>query len=274
MKVIQNFDWSATEKKLVIFCPNYNGKRLTEHTIQRIQTAVPTDQWMVIVGNDNVDDDWDHLRTSNVASITLIRDNKEPRNGAFIRNYVLKRCRSELFLQKDGEVVIEGDFIFDTIHQCHDEFGWRPGHAVALSAMETSCYLDGKCPNLDQVGYQVEPVVACPDLERTKRYLLRRNGQLNFISYYHYAYCVRTMWLQTMRGYDEDYRYYGWEDVDMYLRLADRGVKIFPDYNCYAVHLYHASTVNRPMLNQMAELFRQKDPTLWCRNPAGWGEGE
>lgn len=276
MKVIQNFDWSATKKKLVVFMPNYNGKRLTELSIQRIQTVCPTDRWMIIIGNDNVEDDWEHLRTNNVASITLLRDNKEPRNGAFIRNYVIKRCESDFFLQKDGEVVIEGDFIFNAIHQCDTvhEIGWRPGHAVALSVMDTGLYLEGKSPNLDEMGLEIEPVAACPYLERVKDYLLRRNGRVNFISYYHYAYCVSTMWLKTMHGYDEDYRYYGWEDVDMYLRLAERGVKIVPDYSCYAIHLYHPSTVNRPMLNQMAELFRQKDPTVWCRNPDRWGEGE
>lgn len=274
MKVIQNFDWSATEKKLVIFMPNYNGKRLTEQSILRMQTTIPTDQWMILIGNDNVDDDWDHLRTQNVASITLLRDNKEPRNGAFIRNYVIKRCRSVLFLQKDGEVVIEGDFIHSCIRQCHDEFGWRPGYAVALSVMDTGSYLDGRPVDLGQLSREIEPVVSCPDLSLVKEYLLRRNGQVNFISYYHYAYCVETAWLQTMHGYDEDFKYYGWEDVDMYLRLAERGVKIFPDYKCYAVHLYHPSTVNRPMLNAMAQVFQSKDPTQWRRNPERWGEGE
>ena len=274
MKVIQNFDWSSTEKKLVIFMPNYNGKRLTEFSIQRIQTAVPTDQWMIIVGNDNVDDDWEHLRTRNVASITLLRDDKNPRNGAYIRNYVIKRCLSQRFLQKDGEVVIEGDFIFNAIQQCHDNHGWRPGHAVALSVTDTGLYLDGRSSNLDSISREIEPVVPCPDLNRTKEFLLRRNGQVNFISYYHYAYCVPTVWLQSMRGYDEDYRYYGWEDVDMYLRLAERGVKITPDYQSYAVHLYHASTVNPPMLNAMANIFRTKDPSEWRRNPVKWGEGE
>lgn len=276
MKVVQNFDWSATEKKLVIFCPNYNGKSLTELSIQKIQTVVPTDDWVVIIGNDNVEDSWEHLRIQNVASITLLREEKEPRNGAFIRNYVIKRCRSALFLQKDGEVVIEGDFIFGAISKClgRRRMGWRPGHAVALSVADTAAYLTGRFPNLDQISRVIEPVVPCPDLEKVKQYLLQRNGQVNFASYYHYAYCVSTEVLQKMHGYDEDYKFYGWEDVDVYLRLAAKGVKICPDHSCYAVHLNHPSTVNYSMLSKMAEIFRTKSPLQKQRNPERWGEGE
>jgi len=274
IEIKQNFDWSATDKKLVIFMPNYNGKYLTEASIQRIQTAVDYQHWMILIGNDNVDDNWDHLRTNNVASITLLRDDKQPRNGAFIRNYVIKRCRSEYLLQKDGEVCIEGDFIHNAIEQCSGDLGWRPGYAVALNQVQTLEYLAGCNSALDPICHEIEPVRPCVDVNLVKEYLLRRNGQVNFISYYHYAYCVRTKLLQDVRGYDEEYRHYGWEDVDMYLRLGALGIEIKPDYNCYAVHLNHRSTVNHDMLNVMASVFRSKSPVVTHRNDNGWGEGE
>jgi len=275
--VKQNFDWSATDKELVIFMPNYNGRHLTEASIQRIQTAVEHKHWMVLIGNDNVEDEWNHLRTQNVASITLLRDDKQPRNGAFIRNYVIKRCQSRLFLQKDGEVCIEGDFIHNALDYCLGimDVGWRPGYAVALNGLQTENYLNGRLGvPLEQISREIEPVVPCMDAKIVKDYLLRRNGQVNFISYYHYAYCVKTEWLRMMNGYDESYRYYGWEDVDMYLRLSALGVEIQPDYNCYAVHLNHPSTVNRRMLNVMCDVFRSKNPDVARRNDSGWGEGE
>lgn len=277
IQVKQNFSWADTDKKLVIFMPNYNGKRLTEASIRRIQTAVEHQHWMIIIGNDNVDDNWDHLRTQNVASITILRDDKRPRNGAFIRNYVIKRCQSRLFLQKDGEVCIEGDFIYGALEYCFglSDRGWRPGHAVALTEANTNIYATGGIvEHLELMSHLVEPVVPCTDLEMVKRYLIQQNGRVNFISYYHYAYCVPLHRLRALNGYDEDYKFYGWEDVDMYLRLASLGVQIQPDYNCYAIHLSHPSTVNRQMLNVMCDLFKSKDPRKFERNPNGWGEGE
>ncbi len=239
IEVKQNFDWYATKKKLVVFMPNFNGKALTEFSIERLSTVSEFKNWMIIIGNDNVDDNWDHLCTKNVGYFTLFHDDKSPRNGAFIRNYFIKRCQSEFILQKDGEVVIEGDAIFNAIQNCDFKTGWRAGYIGVLTQDQTSDFMQSKI--LSGVNYrEIEPVIpGC--ISSAKNYLLRRDGKVNFISYFHYAFCVSTPYLQSMHGYDEDYKNYGWEDVDMYLRLSAMNVSIVPDYTCYAFHLNHKS---------------------------------
>jgi len=273
--VTQNFDWADTKKKLVIFLPNHNGKELTEFSIQQIRTTRAVEDYLIIVGNDGVDDDFSHLATQNVAFFTLhCPQVKYPRNGAFIRNYAIKRCQSELFFQKDGEVVIEGDFISHSIDQ---NGSWRAGNIVVLKAEQTEIYLREK--QLSSVKdvhfYIVPPVRPMNNLEEVKKYLVYQDGKVNFTSYYHYAYAVSTHILQEIHGYDERFQFYGFEDTDCYLRLARSGIQLFPDYGCYAIHPYHQTTVNREKLPEMAELFKsnnyQDSPV---RNLDGWGEGE
>jgi hypothetical protein len=274
LNIKKNFEWSLTKRKLVLFMPNYNGKRLTEASIRRIQTALPRKHWLIIIGNDNVDDNWDHLRDLNVVWFSLFHDTGAPRNGSFIRNYAIKRCNSELFMQKDGEVVLEGDAIHHAVIFCSDELGWRAGKICVLTSPQTETYL--KAGNLDALGAEVkliEPVVP-GSLNRVRDYLLIRDGRVNFTSFFHYAYCVPTDVLKDIRGYDERYKFYGFEDTDCYLRLARHGMFLSPDYECYAIHLNHSSTVNPAGLVEMKSLFASCNfSDSPARNPKRWGEG-
>ena len=271
--VTQNFDWADTKRKLVVFLPNHNGKEFTEFSIQQIRTTRAVEDYLIIVGNDGVNDDFSHLATQNVAFFTLRGSQKYPRNGAFIRNYAIKRCQSELFFQKDGEVVIEGDFIQHSIDQ---HGSWRAGNIVVLKAEQTEIYLREK--QLSSVKdvhfYIVPPVMPSQDLNTTKKYILDLDGQVSFISYFHYAYCTRTKLLQDLGGYDEHFTDFGWEDVDMYFRLVYAQEFLKPDYSCYAIHPKHASTVNTLKLWDMSQVFKNKPVEQCVANlHQTWGEG-
>jgi len=271
--VTQNFDWADTKRKLVIFLPNHNGKELTEFSIQQIRTTRAVEDYLIIVGNDGVDDDFSHLATQNVAFFTLRGSQQYPRNGAFIRNYAIKRCQSELFFQKDGEVVIEGDFIRHSIDQ---HGSWRAGNIVVLDAEQTKTYLREKhLSSVKDIAFYTVPAVRPDiDLNATKQYICNLDGQISFISYFHYAYCTQTRTLQNLGGYDEDFTDFGWEDVDMYFRLAYAQEFLKPDYSCYAIHPKHASTVNTLKLGDMAQIFKNKATHQCAANlRRNWGEG-
>jgi len=123
--------------------------------------------------------------------------------------------------------------------------------------------------------HQIEPIKPIEDFEKIQKYLLGLDGRVNFISYFHYAYCTRTNLLRAIGGYDERFTHYGWEDVDMYLRLAKSCEFLEPDPEVYAIHLHHKSTVNHDKLNDMKCIFSKNDyKGSNVRNETGWGEGE
>lgn len=272
IEVTQNFDWSVTDRKLCIFMPNYHNAKFTKFSLERIKTEVPKDDYVVIVGNDNTDDNFDEFAQDNIFYFSLKREDKGLRNGGFIRNYVIKRCQSQRFFQKDGEVVILGDFIKNCLEW---ETPWRAGNIYVLTDEQTEEYMktgdtDGF---IDTPTKKIEEIF--PDtVEEVKELIRKAKGCLNLSTYNHYAYCVDTSVLKNMNGYDEDFTYYGFEDSDMFCRLYAQGLRIIPDYSCSAVHLCHPRdelVINK--INRMGGLFERKNPNKIKRNRKRWGEG-
>ncbi len=275
----RNFDWGETRRKLCIFMPNFQWPEWTSYAINMIKTVVDKRDYIIIIGNDNVPKNWDHLKEKNVRYFTLERDcpKGEPRNGLFIRNYAIRRMQSELYLGKDSEVILTGDFIYRALN-----FGsaWRPGTIYSLTDTQTKSMVDEeglwqeyieRCVNHTTT---VQPYVA-DSAYAVKEMLEKADGRINPTTYFHYAYCVKLEHLHHLRGYDEDYSAYGWEDGDMYCRLFHKGVRIFPDPEVAAVHPCHPRTSDsKPeKVANMRDLFVSKSPANVIRNTQGWGEG-
>jgi len=130
-----NFDWSITERKFCLFVPNFHRKKYVEYTLAQIETVVPKEDWIIIIGNDNCDDNFEHLADRNIFYFSLLSSNDSERNGCFIRNYFIKRVRSKVIAQKDPEVIVCGDFIKNwlEITQCQ-----RAGRIKVLDTNVTS----------------------------------------------------------------------------------------------------------------------------------------
>ncbi len=277
-EVARNFDWGETRRPLCIFMPNFQWPDWTEYAIDKIHTVVDKRDYIIIIGNDNVPRNWDHLKDKNVRYFTLERDcpKGEPRNGLFIRNYAIKRMQSELYLGKDSEVILQGDFIYNALNfSC----GWRPGYVYSLDKRQTKAmqvsnsiemYLSVLDPTMEVRPYVTDSSYA------VKEMLEKADGQINPTTYFHYAYCVELKYLHYMRGYDEDFSSYGWEDSNMYCRLFHQGVRLFPDPVISAVHPCHPRTSDsKPgKVANMRDLFVSKSPANVIANTQGWGSGE
>ena len=261
---MSNFDWGITERKLVIFLPNYNMSKMAEFSITKIKTVVPQKDWIIIIGNDNENYDFSHLESQNVRFFTLNRKDKNPRNSLFIRNYLIKRCRSELLFQKDAEVCLKGDFIASCMNG-----HWRAGYIKVLNQAQTKLFLDSKDPKCNII--KIDPTIPT-DLQKFKQLLLRKNGSRSYNTFWHYACCMHTKHLQDMHGYDEDFKLYGWGDPDMFCRLIASKYYLIPDYNCCAIHPDHNRGKTHEDAIKMKEIFKLKDPTIIIRNNE-WGAG-
>lgn len=273
--VSQNFDWAETERKLVVFMPNHKVKEFVEFSISMIQTVLPDNDWLIVIGNDNCDDDFSHLYSKNVRFFTL-HTKDEYRNGCFIRNYAIKRCRSNLFFQKDGEVVILGDFMNQFAGLRYP--AWRCGFIFVLNDRKTKELMSGDIPDPNKWGLTCtrKAQLFIPEYpEEARDIIADADGKANYSTYFHYGFGVETEVLQSMHGYDEDICKYGWEDSDMICRLIAMGIHLVPDYTCAAVHPNHPRHIsNAAMADEMRPIFISRNPRQFIRNPIKWGEGE
>jgi hypothetical protein len=270
-EVIQNFDWDITKRELCIFMPNYHDAKYTKFSLRQIRTEMPKDNYVVIVGNDNTDDNFEEFEDENVFFFSLKRPTKQSRNGCFIRNYVIKRCQSRRFFQKDGEVVIIGDFIKNCIQW---DTPWRAGVIYVLDEGQTDQYMNtGKTDSfINKPTHRVQKIFP-GTVDEAKKMIFQSKGCLNLSTYHHYAYCVDTVVIKGINGYDEDYKHYGFEDSDMFCRLYAMNHRIIPDPSCFAVHLCHPRNIIQGNVNDMGAIFQRKSPHDGVRNPNGWGEG-
>jgi hypothetical protein len=266
-----NFDWDETKgKKLVVFMPNYKFSHLTEFTISQIRTKVDPNKWIIIVGNDGVDVNWDHLKDKGVRYFTLKRGVNERRNPSFIRNFAIKRCQSEHFFVKDGEVVVLGDFIYNAINF---HFPWKAGRISVLNEKQTAEYMAN--PESFQFPLtKITEMMVAQDATQVKATILEADGKVNPSTYFSYAYSIRLDALKEIRGYDEDYTDSDWEDSDIFCRLFHMKHFLVPDYTCMAVHLYHSRDHVLAKIARMKDIFLEKSPQEPFRNPNGWGEGK
>lgn len=259
----KNFDWNITNKRLVIFCPNWGRGQWLRHTVRTIDTEIPKDEWLILVCNDGIHEDLSDLEKYNVKYFTFERENKSERNGCFIRNYVIKRLQSHRVFIKDPEIIIRGDFIKEVL-ECNREFYRLGGYAYKVNEKATFMYMQGK--------YSIQDC-----LNNSSKTPILPGQHMNM----HYGYSMITKLLQDMNGYDEDFSispYY--EDQDIFYRFLAMGIFPFMSNNCYPIHLWHEMKFfpNEPETKRMYEksgrLFASKDPKDFIRNKnIEWGTG-
>lgn len=276
----RNFDWGETRRKLCIFMPHFHCPEFTEFSIRQIVTQVDTKDYIIIIGNDNVPHNWDHLKPLNVKFFTLIREGVPagtPRNGCFIRNYALARMQCERYVMKDAEVCVFGDFIYNALHF---RTGWRPGTVYSLTVKETREFVAESNPG-PWIIEKCTPKMHAPhpvfeNAYQLKQMLLDADGKINPTTYFHYAYGMDLPPVVQMNGYDEEYTSYGWEDTDLNCRLFAQNIVICPDESTIVVHPHHPRTSdsNINVVANMRDVFVRKSPMAWFRNPNGWGNGE
>lgn len=261
---LDNFDWSVTNRDLVIFMPNWARGEYVRKTVELIQTEIPKDKWIVLTINDRIHEDLSDLEPYNAVYLTFGPDRpKDGRGDAFMRNIAIKRCKSKWFFQKDPEVIVRGDFI-KHILECPTEMYRLSGPALKVRRHTTERFLKSEATledcYVDADQYPINPAM---------------------FMFFHFGFAVKTYILQGIRGYDEDYKKMYCADTDLYGRLMAMGVKPTFDPECHPVHLWHVEpwAPNTPKTKadyaEMRNMLASKNPRSSVRNdPLTWGEGD
>ena len=236
--IVQNFDWSETNKPLAIFIPNRGRGNFIRDHFKQFEGYDPS-QCIIIVGNDGIDEDFSDL--PGVKSFTIMRYPNYDRNGCFIRNYFIKRCLSKNILQKDPETELIPYAGYD--------------------------WLKEYCKSTNNI---VRPYYTM-DVDKEDDFKEVQYGTPHRV---HWGFLAPTSTLQSIRGYDEDFTHYGYEDTDLYRRLIFCNGSIVLDKNMVALHYPHEVDPSvYKEVNEMGRIFASKNPNQCIRNPNGWGEG-
>lgn len=260
-----NFDWSLTDRELVIFMPNWGRGHFVRKTVEVMNTKIPKDRWVIIVGNDYTHEDLSDLEDQNVFSFTYKpgEPRRKERGGGYIRNIAIKRSKSKWFFQRDPEVVIEHDWIANILN-CEADFYRLSGPAYRVKRTITEKFMNDNA-TINDCKNDSELIPINPN---------------NFV-FFNMAFGIRTKILQDMRGYDENHWGTYCYDRDLYVRLMAQNLQVTADPECHPIHLWH-ETPSFPDTKQtiaeyeeMKRLFATKDPKNFIRNLCGsWGEGE
>lgn len=242
-----NFDWSITDRDIVIYVPSFRRKSLLAKALEKYRTQLDDRNWIMLVVNDGPHEDLSDLQEQyNLCWFTFDRPDHE-RNGCMIRNYIIQRVRSSILCTRDPEIYFEGrDYLVSVFEAFENaDVVYRPGSMTELD------------PQGDRV----------------------RTWKVDTLRYecLHAGVAIRTNRLLEMGGYDEDFAgVYGFEDVHMLSRLRASGVQFVIDDEVKTFHLHH----DRPGFQKHTaitgqQIYNEKLMDLQVTANAGrkWGEG-
>jgi len=259
MEIFKNFDWDVTERELVLFIPHFNRSNYIRKWLETFKTEIPTDKWIILIGNDGEHESFDDLKNRNVRYFTLPRKNATERNSSFIRNVAIKNCRSKLFYQKDPDVIVLGsDFIKGCLENNINNAIYRCGETAHRAVeSETKDFLNGAI-TLEQV------------IKTANRHPITES----FV-YCQYSMCVPRKILFDLGGYCEELKGNWYDDTDMHRRLISFGLKQILDKNCQPLHLWHPTNFDQTNLKFNENLFEQRKQSgiIVDNIDKRWGEG-
>lgn len=263
MTTNRNFDWGQTQKDLLLIIPNYGRGKYIRKTIDNtINTSIPRDKWVILIINDGIEENFDDLKDKNVLYFTIERKSLHERGDAFGRNVAIKYGQSKMLAQRDPEILYTNDFIKNVFD--HQDVLWRCGGTAYLTKQEaTNQYLNN---NLS-IWQLIETSTKFPITER-------------FV-YYHFGHSAPLEYFKRLNGYDEDFKFYGFVDTNMWDRLMKSGLKQYIDKNIQPIHLWH----EKPKFNsypkdiknyeKMRNLYNNKqDKSIIANEGVVWGEGD
>ena len=241
----KTFDWSVTKKDLSIFIPNYGRGQYIRDLIDQFQTKANTRDYSIVIGNDGLHEDFSDLRGRNIFYFTLERSDTSPRNGCYIRNFFIKRCKSHKIFQKDPETEIRPNNGYDWIKEYID-------------------YIDNS--SFVRPAYTLDKGTIPQKIE---------NVYANISHRVHWGFLSSVERLQYIGGYDEDFSLYGYEDTDLYYRLQHCCGDFKLDKNLLVIHHQHPIDPSvYKEVNEMGLLYHSKKPSDFIRNKKReWGNG-
>ena len=257
-------DRVSVEASVII--PTYNRSDILERVLCRItDQSYPCDRFEVVVVDDGSTDNTGSMVASFESSVQLRYLRQEHRGPAAARNYGVREARGGVIIFLDSDIQVNRDFVAEHM-KVHSNRRGLVGRGLVINT-----------ENQDN-----------PFVEKKK---------LTDMSTAFFAtgnVSVRKEYLVEVGLFDEDFREYGWEDLELGVRLKKLGLAVISVSGAIGYHYQRKPRTGdlseicskERMRGRTAVLFYRKHPTFEVRcmthmsrvffaldrllNPGGW----
>jgi len=224
--------------KFSIVIPNWNGQRLLEKNLPAV-LATNADE-IIIVDNGSTDNSLQSIISLKSPKIKIVK-NKENLGFARAVNQGVEAAKNEIVVLLNNDVVPEKDFLTPLIEDFQDEKVF----AVSLNEPQWSW----------AKGEWIKGFVEHQPGPKTK------NPHLSFWASGGSGAFRRNIWLE-LGGFDEIFKPFYWEDIDLSYRAWKRGYKVIWDPRS-VVHHQHEGTIGVHFPQKYVDFISQRNQLLF-----------
>lgn len=235
-------------KKYSFVIPTFKNKELLKNTLEflNFQKGYGKNDYEVIVVDDGSQDDtWEEIKNINenyeLKYIYLERNSDSCRSRA--RNFGWKAAEGEIIIFVDSDIIVRNNYLYE-VDRCYSfdrdllVIGTRlmlPDNTVNYNedewyAIEKKAYNGGM--NVLEIRHLIFEYLSY-------NLSVHRFPWMNVFSC---NMVVPREWLEKVDGFDESFKGWGKEDVDLGYRLYKAGIKIIVNNRLEVLHQYHSSS--------------------------------
>jgi glycosyltransferase involved in cell wall biosynthesis len=233
---------------LSVVVTTYNRAAILARCLEALLLQAGSESYEVLVVDDGSTDETADLLDRLEADSPLLRSHRQPNGGrAIARNAGLAQARGEYLCYVDSDVVVVPTFVAAHLAAHRRARGDRPVFVQGLSI---------NIHDWAQIGR-----VSVPPFDPSRAFFDTKNVS------------IRRAHLEEVGGFDTGFVEYGWEDLELGVRLKARGLGIVRSREALGYHFHPAFTVqDLPKLRRieeergrMAARFLAMHPTLDVR---------
>lgn len=236
-------------KKVSVIIPTFNKPQRLKLVLKSLEHQI-TDEVEVVVVFDGCErkiiDDFQKMSFSFTPVQVICKDNI---GRAAARNKGIEKSKGNIIIFLDDDRVVSADFISEHL-KVHREVG----NPAAVLGMRKELYLDDA--EIEAYGHSIESLkLYCEENGDTQKYLVNSHNKrstLRWLNFYTGNASVNREALMKAGCFDENFRSWGHEDIDLGIRLYLQNVCFFYTDKAVNYHMMHSSnfSFNRESLNE------------------------
>jgi len=228
-----------------VVIPTYDRANILKRTLERLFTQTyPPDKYEIIVVDDGSTDNTEKMVRSLRAPCSLIYLKQDKKGASAARNYGIRKARGEIIIFVDSDIFVNRKFVEEHIRyqKKYKDIIVR-GVVIHTANINDPTHEKMKLKDISTAFF------ATGNVSIRKKHLLRAGL------------------------FDEDFTEYGWEDLELGIRLKRQGMKVKTNKMAIGYHYSRRPSLRdlpdicakEKMRGRTAVLFYRKHPTFEVR---------